>query len=96
MSPSTSTRNSINDGYFWTSIPNPIVPRAGDWADLPASYHGGAAGFSLADGHSEIHKWLYNSTKVRVTTSGSFIGAPYPASECGDNIWLETHSSELR
>ena len=27
-------------------------------SDLAASYHNGAAGFSFADGHSEIHKWL--------------------------------------
>jgi prepilin-type N-terminal cleavage/methylation domain-containing protein/prepilin-type processing-associated H-X9-DG protein len=26
--------------------------------DVPASYHNGACGFSFADGHSEIHKWL--------------------------------------
>jgi len=88
--------DSINDGYFWTSIPNPIVPTAGNWADLPASYHDGACGFSFADGHSEIHRWLYPSTKLRVTTTGSFIGAPYPKSASGDNEWLQRHSSELR
>ena len=31
--------------------------------DFPASYHGGAAGFSFADGHSEIHKWKEVETK---------------------------------
>ena len=86
--------DSVNDGYFWTSIPYPIVPSAGYWADLPASYHNGAAGFSFADGHSEIHKWRYPSTKLRVTTTGSFIGAPYPLSASGDNEWLQRHSSE--
>ncbi|MBL58933.1 MAG: hypothetical protein CMO75_04610 [Verrucomicrobiales bacterium] len=48
--------DSINDGYF-------VVDMAG-WpngsqrmVDFPASYHSNAAGFSFADGHSEIHKW---------------------------------------
>ena len=57
--------DSINDAYFWTSIPATIVPKAGNWADLPASYHNGAAGFSFADGHSENRKWLFASTKLR-------------------------------
>ncbi len=67
-----------------------------NWADLPASYHNGAAGFSFADGHSEIHKWLYASTKLRVAANGSFIGAPYPKSASGDSEWLQLHCSELR
>jgi len=28
------------------------------WEHLPASYHNGACGFTFADGHSEIKKWL--------------------------------------
>ena len=88
--------DSINDGYFWTSIPATIVPKAGNWADLPASYHDGAAGFSFADGHSEIHKWLFASTKLRVRANGSFIGSPYPLEASGDNEWLQRHSSEKR
>jgi len=88
--------DSVNDGYFWTSIPATIGPRAGNWADLPASYHNGAAGFSFADGHSEIHKWLFPSTKLRVTANGSFIGSPYPLAASGDNEWLQRHSSEKR
>ena len=88
--------DSVNDGYFWTSIPNTIVATAGNWADLPASYHNGAAGFSFADGHSEIHKWLYPSTKLLVTTTGSFIGSAYPRSASGDNEWLQRHTSEKR
>ena len=26
--------------------------------DSPANFHGGAASFSFADGHAEMHKWL--------------------------------------
>lgn len=44
--------DSINDGTFSTAVDQPGYLR-----DVPASYHGGAGGFSFADGHSEIHKW---------------------------------------
>jgi len=45
--------DSINDAWFATD-PDTM------WQiiDYPASYHNGAAGFSFADGHSEIKKWL--------------------------------------
>jgi prepilin-type processing-associated H-X9-DG protein len=52
--------DSINDGYF---INNPQV---NSWQDLPASYHNGACGFSFADGHSEIKKWLSWTSKYPV------------------------------
>ncbi len=43
--------DSINDaGCF--------APHQTAWVDVPATYHNGAAGFSFADGHAEIHKWL--------------------------------------
>ena len=86
----------INDGYFWTPIQDPSVPSAGNWGDLPAWYHNGAAGFSFADGHSEIHKWLFPSTKRRITTSSSYTPTPFPLSQCADSQWLQRHSSEKR
>jgi len=49
--------DSINDGFFVNN------PAAGNWQDLPASYHNGACGFSFADGHSEIKKWLSSTSK---------------------------------
>jgi prepilin-type N-terminal cleavage/methylation domain-containing protein/prepilin-type processing-associated H-X9-DG protein len=49
--------DSINDGYFINN------PDAGAWQDIPASYHNGACGFSFADGHSEIRKWLSRASK---------------------------------
>ncbi len=49
--------DSINDGYFINN------PTATAWQDIPASYHNGACGFSFADGHSEIKKWLSRTSK---------------------------------
>jgi len=43
--------DSINDAGFFN-------PQGGSWVDIPGTYHNGATGFSFADGHSEIHKWV--------------------------------------
>jgi prepilin-type N-terminal cleavage/methylation domain-containing protein/prepilin-type processing-associated H-X9-DG protein len=44
--------DSINDaGNFAPNSDNNIV-------DVPANYHNGACGYSFADGHSEIRKWV--------------------------------------
>jgi prepilin-type N-terminal cleavage/methylation domain-containing protein/prepilin-type processing-associated H-X9-DG protein len=52
--------DSINDGWyvFCNNGPNGNL-----WSDMPASYHNGACGFSFADGHSEIKRWLVSTTK---------------------------------
>jgi prepilin-type N-terminal cleavage/methylation domain-containing protein/prepilin-type processing-associated H-X9-DG protein len=52
--------DSINDGYF---IDNPTLNY---WQDTPASYHNGACGFSFADGHSEIRKWLSGTSRYPI------------------------------
>jgi prepilin-type N-terminal cleavage/methylation domain-containing protein/prepilin-type processing-associated H-X9-DG protein len=60
--------DSIDDGWmvFCTGA-NPA--ERSTWSDLPASSHSGACGFSFADGHSEIEKWLVASTKRPVEKS---------------------------
>ena len=64
--------DSINDGLFSTLAP------ADTFNDLPASYHNGACGFSFADGHCEIKKWMDDATKqpVRQKTLGINVVAP--------------------
>jgi prepilin-type N-terminal cleavage/methylation domain-containing protein/prepilin-type processing-associated H-X9-DG protein len=73
--------DSINDGYYLND------PGAVAWGDLPASYHNGAAGFSFADGHSEIHKWIFPSSK-RPVTYVQFGGAAVPRAEQVDWNWV--------
>ena len=51
-------QESINDGYFVTEMDGWPNPNSTKIVDFPASYHNRAAGFSFADGHSEIHRWL--------------------------------------
>jgi prepilin-type N-terminal cleavage/methylation domain-containing protein/prepilin-type processing-associated H-X9-DG protein len=52
--------DSINDGYFINNY------NATHWQDIVASYHNGAAGFSFADGHSEIKRWQSAASKLPV------------------------------
>ncbi len=56
---------SVNDGWyiFCNDGPNGHL-----WSDMPASFHNRACGFSFADGHSEIKRWLVNTTVVPFTT----------------------------
>lgn len=49
--------DSINDPLF-----SVVMTPGALWTDVPASYHNGACGFSFADGHSEIRKWLDGNT----------------------------------
>src|SRR5207249_4772677 len=61
--------DSINDGLFGMHMPLPKTLWPGGtvpWDDVPASYHNGACGFSFADGHGEIHKWLDANTKAPI------------------------------
>jgi prepilin-type N-terminal cleavage/methylation domain-containing protein/prepilin-type processing-associated H-X9-DG protein len=50
---------SIDDGYFLV-----FLDRRNLWANMPANYHNGACGFSLADGHAEIRKWRDADTRA--------------------------------
>ena len=55
--------DSINDAFFVTD------PAVNNWQDIPASYHNGAAGFSFADGHAEVHKWQSSASVYPVDFS---------------------------
>lgn len=60
--------DGIDDGYFLV-----FVDRKDLWGNLPANYHNGACGFSFADGHAEIRKWVDPDTlskKIVATPKG--------------------------
>ena len=48
---------SLNDGAFSFGMEQAI------WLDAPGTYHNGGCGFAFADGHSESHRWLSQSSK---------------------------------
>ena len=84
---------SINDGYLEI---NPVP--GGNFPDIPSARMGQACGFSYADGHAAIHKWI---TQALINpASGS---APlYPESATtehyapGNNVdwtWFQQHAT---
>jgi prepilin-type processing-associated H-X9-DG protein len=59
---------------------------------MPASYHNGAAGFSFADGHSEIRRWVVSTTK-----QPHYSTWPVPAgSDRRDFNWVSQRATYLR
>jgi prepilin-type processing-associated H-X9-DG protein len=82
--------DSINDGYFLNR------DYYDQWIDLPASYHNGAAAFSFADGHSELHRWQIKSTKVPALAFATMLPAAISLNEGTDFHWLLDHMSVSR
>ena len=80
--------DSINDGYFIN------VPNSSQWYDLPGSHHNGAAGVSFADGHVDMHSWLYAATRQPVRFGFLNVG-PISASQRADHTWLTEKMSVL-
>jgi len=72
--------DSINDAACAVQIVKADA-KAGNIIDFPASYHNGAAGFSFADGHSELHQW--KGTKIKTFGKGGNTGLNVPA---GDSL----------
>lgn len=80
--------DSINDGSFFTKADQP-----GYLQDVPGSYHGNKAGFSFADGHSEIHLWRcsYINQPIQPTRINEHNLAGDPG--VGDVYWLDQHAT---
>ena len=82
--------DSINDGYF-------VVDMAGypdqtiKLVDYPASYHNRAAGFSFADGHAEIHKWLDKRTTPPMSKTDRPLNVSMANNK--DLLWMMEHST---
>jgi prepilin-type N-terminal cleavage/methylation domain-containing protein/prepilin-type processing-associated H-X9-DG protein len=84
--------DSISDAIF--QFQPGWAPTSYRWQDMPSSTHNGKGGFSFADGHSEIHKWLDARTKQPVqyrfkywqSGGGTYaVGAPTPSV---DYAWM--------
>jgi prepilin-type N-terminal cleavage/methylation domain-containing protein/prepilin-type processing-associated H-X9-DG protein len=85
--------DSINDGFFAVRMqPDPSAK----WTDVPASTHNGAGGFSYADGHAEIKKWLDNNTLAPVRHQ---VGKGCPDNEQyspDDITWLQQRTTRAQ
>jgi len=74
--------DSINDGWY-ASDPDT------KWqiVDYPASYHGNAAGYSFADGHSEIHRWR-DARTMPVLKQGQLLPLNQNLNGDQDILWM--------
>jgi prepilin-type N-terminal cleavage/methylation domain-containing protein/prepilin-type processing-associated H-X9-DG protein len=81
--------DSINDGW-WATDPDTLY----QMEDYPASYHGGACGFSFVDGHSEIHKWTSART-MPVLQPGELLDLGVNLSGDHDVLWIAQHAVGL-
>ncbi len=78
---------SINDGYLQMGLASPGFP------DVPGSLHGTSGGFSFADGHSILKKWITPALQIPVQQG---IVVHYPGGVTANNvdwIWARDHSS---
>ena len=83
--------DTIDDAWF---ITDPV--KADYIYNVPASYHNGATGFTFADGHAEIHRWLNATTDqpvIKVYKPGEWL---YEPGGSPDIQWLQTHATALR
>lgn len=83
-------QDSINDAYFVTEMDGYPKLATTKIVDYPASYHGGAAGFAFADGHSEIHKWRDGRTTPPLK---SVLQLNVPSPNNQDVFWMQDHST---
>jgi prepilin-type processing-associated H-X9-DG protein len=83
--------DSINDELFGMHMPPSTTwPAAASWDDVPASYHNGACGFSFADGHGEIHKWMDPQSKppIRQSAPAQGAGSGTGTTSARDSVWM--------
>ncbi len=63
-------------------------------SDIPGMYHNLAAGFSFADGHSEMKRWVDPRTTPPLVTGGDPLSVgSTPSPNNPDIAWLQDHST---
>ena len=75
--------DSIDDGTLYAYGPN----WGKTWPNMPASNHNRACGYSFADGHAEIHKWVSPATVRPVTYTWVNLSVPV-GSDSRDYDWV--------
>jgi prepilin-type N-terminal cleavage/methylation domain-containing protein/prepilin-type processing-associated H-X9-DG protein len=85
--------DSINDGSF--AITMPASAASTEWVDIPSKAHGNSCGFSFADGHSEIHKWMAPENIPNVDYQPKAKTGTFELRD-PDILWMAKHTSERR
>ncbi len=85
--------DSINDGFFVVKMDGYPDSKTTELVDFPSFYHNRAGGFSFADGHSEVKKWVDARTMPPIKKS-------FPASGVFPNNvdvqWMRDHSTRAK
>ncbi len=87
----------VNWGNFETDMTG--YPNSGPfqfYQDLPGNYHSLSAGFSFADGHSELHRWReWPATEPITRQQATWIsaGAVQDKAPYADVKWLQDHTT---
>ena len=85
--------DSINDGFFVVKMDGYPDKAQTVMVDFPASYHNRAGGFSFADGHSEIKRWLDSRTTPPITKN---LALNQPQKNNPDVAWMQEHSTRKK
>jgi prepilin-type N-terminal cleavage/methylation domain-containing protein/prepilin-type processing-associated H-X9-DG protein len=86
---------SLNDGWLEMDLVDPSC------IDIPANYHDSGCGISFADGHAEIHKWMWPGTATSGLRNAPYVyGDGYPSYEYWgssgsdpDWLWLRARTA---
>jgi prepilin-type N-terminal cleavage/methylation domain-containing protein/prepilin-type processing-associated H-X9-DG protein len=94
-------QDRVNWSNFMTDMAGYSPPDPSQYSfttDLPGMYHNLAAGFSFADGHSEMHRWRDSRTTPPLVLGGTFANVPdfTPAPNSVDIAWLQDKTSRPR
>ena len=91
--------DSINDAAFANACTGAETPNGtgGQIIDMPSSTHNGACGFSFADGHSEVHRWVGSTIKppTKYMSGGVALNVPAKNSQ-PDVYWMQDNSTVPR
>ncbi len=88
--------DTINWGNFMTHMDgfDPRNPALYKFTmDMPGAYHNRAAGFSFADGHSEIKKWLDPRTTPPLQPQSLMRDTDIPSARNVDVAWLQDRTT---
>jgi prepilin-type N-terminal cleavage/methylation domain-containing protein len=83
--------DSINDGSFAVQMPPNV--NATSWVDIPTKSHCSGCGFTFADGHSEIHKWLHPDVIPDVKFVTHDPNATIYSLRNDDVLWVAHHTT---
>jgi prepilin-type processing-associated H-X9-DG protein len=86
--------DSINGIGFANACTGAGSPSTAQIIDMPANYHNGACGFSFADGHSIVHKWMGSVIRNAPITYTGTISLNIPAgSSWVDVQWMADNTT---